>query len=138
MTIPVAELSTFSVITADPHFFFPPSLLLFPPTVVPSTLPWPPPPPIPPNIPANPPPGPPPPPPCAFCISCITSFKIFSLTPPPLSAGECSGSMSLIFHPFGTAGGGMGSCGGGIPWILRRRGDSAVVGWALRCWEIRV
>lgn len=126
------------------YFFLPPSLLLFPPAAAPSTFPYPPPPPpppppIPPNIPASPPAGPPvPPPPCAFCISCITSFKIFSLTPPPLSAGECSGTISLIFHPFGTAGGGMGSLGGGMPWIRRRRGDSIVVGWACRCWETRV
>src|SRR5882762_9834368 len=50
---------------------------------------------------------PPPAPPAASpCISAIISWKKFSLTPPPVSAGECRGRIVFIFHPRGIAGSG--------------------------------
>ena len=62
------------------------------------------------------------------CISAIISLNIFSLTPPPLAAAECSGIMVGIFHPFGIAGGGGASVGCGKPGTFNLSGDSLVVG----------
>lgn len=76
------------------------------------------------------------PPPCA-CISFIMSFKIFSLTPPPLSAGECKGNIVFSFHPLGTAGGESSFSGIGIPWMRNCSGDSGVVGCERRYADTR-
>lgn len=136
------------------YFFFPPSLFLLP---CPAFAP-PPPPPAASTIP--PPPLPPPGCPSTPCISdtpqnpsqqkvtsspplfsgsyqdknapCIISLKIFSLIPPPLSAGLCSGNTVPIFHPSGTAGGSTGPSGAGIPWIRSRSGVCGVDGWDFR------
>ena len=70
-------------------------------------------------------------------ISCIMSLNIFSLTPPPLRAGECSGKIVPILKPLGTAGAGaLLSFGMGIPAIRKRKGESSVVGCDLRCSDI--
>src|SRR3954469_20164109 len=61
-------------------------------------------------------------------ISFIISLNILSLTPPPDNAGECNGNISLIFHPLGTAGGGGGLSGCGIPANRNNIGVSGVVG----------
>ncbi len=120
--------------TSRHPFFFPFSLFLPPPPPpIPAPPPPPPaPPPSPPSIPAIPsiPGGNPPPP--APPISAIISFSIFSLTPPPLNAGLCSGRMRLIFHPLGTAGSGGGVSGIGMPAMRNLSGDCAVVGCACR------
>jgi hypothetical protein len=60
----------------------------------------------------------------------IISFSRSSLIPPPVTAGLCSGRISLSFHPRGTAGGGGGSSGIGIPRMGSLSGVSGVVGCA--------
>lgn len=106
----------YSPLSTPSHFFFPSLFLFAGPAPAPST--------IPPGAPFSP---------LIPCISCIISFNILSLTPPPLNAGECSGSTPLIFHPFGTAGGGIGPLSIGIPCIGSRSGESFVVGCNFRC-----
>lgn len=65
-------------------------------------------------------------------IPAIISFNRSSLTPPPVTAALCNGNISLTFQPRGTAGGGGGLSGIGMPRIGSSMGESSVVGLFFR------